>query len=76
MFRSQARDEWRLTYLKVKKGRSEDSISFDSFEKGRRISPVEEIDLTKVSSLEGEDVNTGNNSSFTEKGSEVTSGLN
>lgn len=33
-------------FLGVQKGRSEDEMSFDSFEKGRRISPIEEIDLT------------------------------
>jgi len=36
----------KVHFLGVKKGRSEDEISFDSFEKGRTISPVEEIDLT------------------------------
>lgn len=42
-------------------------------------SPMKERDEAlreETNSREGEDVNTGNNSSFTEKGSEVTSGFN
>lgn len=34
-----------VNLFRSEKGRSEDSISFDSFEKGKIISPVEEIDL-------------------------------